>query len=106
MINFALLLSSLTVYCMSLLPCHALPLDNIDTEPNPQFYVNVSDLSHLETLDHYVACTTEKIFQVKTQVYDVYVDQQTLTTSRRSLEPLLRVTQMDQDRYREFNDIR
>ena len=81
-------------------------MDNIDTEPNPQFYVNVMDMAHLETLDHYMACTTEKIFQVKTQVYDVYVDQQNLTSSRRSLEPLLRVTQTDQDRYKEFNDIR
>lgn len=91
---------------MCLLPCHALPLDNIDTEPDPQFYVNVSDISHLETLDHYIACTTEKIFECKTQLYDVYVDQQNLTTSQCSLEPLLRVTQTDEDRYKELSDIR
>ena len=79
---------------------------DIDTEVNPHFYVNVSDISLLETLDHYVACTTEKIFQSKTQLYDVYVDQDNLTTEQRSLEPLLRVTSTDEERFRQLTDIR
>ena len=79
---------------------------DIDTEINPQFYVNVSDIDHLETLDHYVACTTEKIFLNKTQVFDVFVDEQNFVSSQRTLDPLLRVTSTDEESYRQLKDIR
>ena len=79
---------------------------DIDTEVNPQFYVNVADIDHLQTLDHYVACTTEKIFQSKTQLYDVFVDQQNITSSKVILEPLLKVSPTDELKYERLNDIR
>ena len=44
-----------TVYCACLLASHVLPL-KIDTDSNPQFYINVADIEQMETMDNYVAC--------------------------------------------------
>lgn len=93
------------VYCTCLLPCHALPLD-LDTECSPQFYVNVADIDHLQSLESYVACTTEKIFQSKTRLYDVFVDGTEFHSSSEANLPLLRNTADDQQRYEHLCNIR
>ena len=79
---------------------------DIETDCNPQFYVNVADIEQLQSLDYYIACTTEKIFQSKTQLYDVFVDNQNVTSHLHSLEPLLKLTRADTERFDHLNNIR
>jgi hypothetical protein len=38
------------------------------------YYVNVFDIDELATMSSYVACTSERIFAEKKQLYDVYVN--------------------------------
>lgn len=92
------------VYCTCLLPCHALPVD-LDTECSPQFYVNVTDIDHLQSLDGFVACTTEKIFQSKTRLYDVFVDGREFYVPSDCNSYLLRITAEDQQKYQHLNNI-
>ena len=101
------LLSSLppAVYCTCLLTTHCLYSD-IDTNPCPQFYVNVTDIDMLQNLDSYVACTTEKIFQSKTHLYDVFVDDDDFQYSSEGLNYLTRPSVMDEARYVHLNNVR
>ncbi|KAG8438684.1 hypothetical protein GDO86_005029 [Hymenochirus boettgeri] len=50
--------------------------------------------------------TTEKIFEQKQNLYDVYVDNQNVKTHREYLQPLLRVNSADKEKYRRLNDQR
>lgn len=94
-----------TVYCTCLLCNHALPAD-LSTECNPQFYVNVADIDHLESLDSYVACTTEKIFQSKARLYDVFVDGCEFLSPSEAMSSLLKTTSWDQRRFEHLSNIR
>ncbi len=93
------------VYCMCLLACHALPVD-LDTECSPQFYVNVADIEQLQSMDSYIACTTEKIFQSKTRLYDVFVEGYRFSSATESDGYLLRTTQQDWQKYEHLNNLR
>ena len=50
--------------------------------------------------------TTEKIFESKTHLYDVYVDNQNVTTPSRVLQELLRVSEADRDKFTKLNNQR
>lgn len=50
--------------------------------------------------------TSERILQSKTELYDVFVDHQRLMTHLASLDPLLRLTPADKERYDFLNSIR
>lgn len=52
------------------------------------------------------AGTTEKIFEEKKDLYDVYVDNQNVKTSRDGLKPLLRISTADRDKYRKLTEQR
>ncbi|KAL5467702.1 hypothetical protein EMCRGX_G031965 [Ephydatia muelleri] len=93
------------VYCTCLLGSHGLQLD-IDTNCDPQFYINVAGISELENMNTFVACTTEKIFQTKTELYDVFVDNQNITTNSTYLEPVLKPNLADEQRFKHLNTIR
>jgi hypothetical protein len=93
------------VYCTCLLTGHVLR-GNLDLDCNPLFYVNVNDIDSLQSTRHYVACTSEQILQSKTELYDVFVDQQRLTSHLASLDPLLRLTPADRERYDHLTSIR
>ncbi|CAI8038692.1 DENN domain-containing protein 11 [Geodia barretti] len=93
------------VYCTCLLTDHSLGGD-LDLDCNPMFYVNVNDIDSLRSTRHYVACTSEQILQSKTELYDVFVDQQRLVTHLASLDHLLRITPADKERYDLLNSIR
>ena len=56
----------LTVYCACLLASHVLPID-LDTDNNPQFYVNVADIEQLRTMGNYIACES-----LPASVYDSF----------------------------------
>ena len=50
--------------------------------------------------------TTEKIFLSKTDLYDVFVDNQNITTHSSYLEPILRPNLADEQRFQHLNTIR
>ncbi|KAI8814745.1 hypothetical protein BJ742DRAFT_765961 [Cladochytrium replicatum] len=73
------------VFCTLLLSSHTIPefqyrntvfdgLISPDVHPNvPLYFVNVADIPRLSSLPTYVCATTESIFQLKQQLYDLYI---------------------------------
>ena len=55
---------------------------------------------------HDIAGTTEKIFQMKHNLYDVFVDSCSLHTHSQYVEPLLRVTRADRERFEHLVNLR
>lgn len=53
-----------------------------------------------------VAGTTEKIFEEKRELYDVYVDNQNVKTHHDHLQPLLKINSADREKYRRLNEQR
>ncbi|XP_076008578.1 DENN domain-containing protein 11-like [Genypterus blacodes] len=95
------------VYCCCCLANISIPGVGVTVpEFRPFFYVNVADISALENELSYVACTTEKIFEEKKDLYDVYVDNQNVKTYRDGLKPLLRLSAADRDKYRKLTEQR
>ncbi|CAF0995502.1 unnamed protein product [Brachionus calyciflorus] len=43
-------------------------------DPKPYFYVSVVDIDQLSEESSYIACTTEKIFESKQNLFDLYID--------------------------------
>jgi len=50
--------------------------------------------------------TTEKIFETKPHLYDVYVDNQNVTVSSPSLKDMLKVSNTDRDKFLKLNNHR
>ncbi|XP_041111415.1 DENN domain-containing protein 11-like isoform X2 [Polyodon spathula] len=95
------------VYCCCCLANVSLPGIGVSVpEFRPFFYINVADIEVLETEVSYVACTTEKIFEEKKSLYDVYVDNQNVRTRHENLQPLLRINGADRDKYRKLSEQR
>uniref|UniRef100_A0A4W4HA46 DENN domain-containing protein 11 n=1 Tax=Electrophorus electricus TaxID=8005 RepID=A0A4W4HA46_ELEEL len=95
------------VYCCCCLANVSIPGMGISVpEFRPFFYINVADITALETELSYVACTTEKIFEEKKELYDVYIDNQNVKTHRESLQPLLRINSADREKYRKLSEQR
>ncbi|XP_029318095.1 protein LCHN-like [Cottoperca gobio] len=95
------------VYCCCCLANISIPGIGVTVpEFRPFFYVNVADISALENELSYVACTTEKIFEEKKDLYDVYVDNQNVKTYRDGLKPLLRLSTADREKYRKLTEQR
>ncbi|KAG8138293.1 putative Protein LCHN-like protein [Naja naja] len=94
-------------YCCCCLANVSLPgIGGTVPESKPFFYVNVADIEMLETEVAYVACTTEKIFEEKQDLYDVYVDNQNVKTHHEHLQPLLKINSADKEKYQRLNDQR
>ncbi|CAL4062524.1 unnamed protein product [Meganyctiphanes norvegica] len=84
------------VYCLSLLGSHTtpgLPKHLI----KPLFYVNIVDADSLEDEFSYVACTTEKIFEEKLNLWDIYIDNQNVRVPQ-SLKHQLSISSQDKKR--------
>ncbi|XP_076588794.1 DENN domain-containing protein 11 [Chaetodon auriga] len=95
------------VYCCCCLANVSLPgIGASVPELRPFFYINVADIAALETEMSYVACTTEKIFEEKKELYDVYIDNQNVKTHRSHLQPLLRLNAADREKYRKLSEQR
>lgn len=95
------------VYCLCCLANVSLPGIGVSVpELRPFFYINIADITALETELSYVACTTEKIFEEKKELYDVYIDNQNVKTHRSYLQPLLRVNAADKEKYRKLTEQR
>lgn len=105
--NSSLWCPPLTVYCCCCLANVSLPgIGGTIPESKPFFYVNVADIESLEVEVSYVACTTEKIFEEKRELYDVYVDNQNVKTHHDHLQPLLKINSADREKYRRLNEQR
>ncbi|XP_069759802.1 DENN domain-containing protein 11 isoform X2 [Narcine bancroftii] len=94
------------VYCCCCLANVSLPGIGGVPESKPYFYISVADIETLETEISYVACTTEKIFEEKKDLYDIYIDNQNVKTEHEHLQQLLKVNSADKDKYRKLNDQR
>ncbi|XP_041746511.1 DENN domain-containing protein 11-like [Coregonus clupeaformis] len=95
------------VYCCCCLSNVSIPGIGVSVpEFRPFFYINVADIAALATEMSYVACTTEKIFEEKKDLYDVYIDNQNVKTHRDSLQPLLRLNGADREKYRKLSEQR
>ncbi|XP_064145699.1 DENN domain-containing protein 11 isoform X2 [Loxodonta africana] len=95
------------VYCCCCLANVSLPgIGGTIPESKPFFYVNVADIDSLEVEMSYVACTTEKIFEEKHELYDVYVDNQNVKTHHDHLQPLLKINNADREKYRRLTEQR
>ncbi|XP_060012499.1 DENN domain-containing protein 11 isoform X6 [Lagenorhynchus albirostris] len=95
------------VYCCCCLANVSLPgIGGTVPESKPFFYVNVADIESLEVEVSYVACTTEKIFEEKRELYDVYVDNQNVKTHHERLQPLLKINSADREKYRRLSEQR
>ncbi|XP_053741018.1 DENN domain-containing protein 11 isoform X1 [Synchiropus splendidus] len=95
------------VYCCCCLANVSLPgIGGTIPELRPFFYINIADITALETEMSYVACTTEKIFEEKKDLYDVYVNNQNVKTHRSQLQPLLRLNAADKEKYRKLSEQR
>ncbi|CAG5117486.1 unnamed protein product [Candidula unifasciata] len=93
------------VYCACCLANHSIPgLNSIELRPH--FYVNVADIEALESEVAYVACTTEKIFESKTHLYDIYVDNQIVKAGSPAMKDLLKVTEGDKERLVKLSNLR
>ena len=54
--------------------CHLLQATSSNarlSDPNPMFFVQVNDIDVLESVDSYLACTSDRIIVDKKQLYDV-----------------------------------
>lgn len=92
------------VYCACLLASHGIPF-GFETGSNPLFFTNVCDLSALKEEHKYVACTTEKIFESKLEVYDVYVDNQNIKC-KQHLSWIAHFNNADRDRLHQLDSFR
>ncbi|KAH3774503.1 DENN domain-containing protein 11-like [Dreissena polymorpha] len=92
------------VYCACCLTNH--DIRGLGRKVKPHFYVNVADIETLETEVTYLACTTEKIFESKTSLYDVYVDNQVVRTHNPILKELLKCSSADRDKFQKLNNLR
>ena len=63
------------------------------------YYVNVFDIDRLSTMESYIACTSEKIFQEKPQLYDLYVNNRDISFASPEIRNTLLATPVDESRY-------
>ncbi|KXJ13053.1 protein LCHN [Exaiptasia diaphana] len=85
------------VYCACLLASHGIPF-GFETGSNPLFFTNVCDLDTLQNEHKYIACTTEKIFEMKDDVWDVYIDNQNIR-AKGHLNSLVHPNYADRERF-------
>ncbi|XP_022110529.1 protein LCHN-like [Acanthaster planci] len=93
------------VYCASTLGQHEIFISTA-TEYKPFFYINVVDIEALESEVSYIACTTEKVFQEKDSLYDVYVDNQNVSAHSANLKTMAKINSMDKEKFNRLNNHR
>ncbi|XP_067132410.1 DENN domain-containing protein 11-like [Centruroides vittatus] len=93
------------VYSTNCLVAHSMhSIENPISQP--LFYVNIADIETLQDEMFYIACTTEKIFESKTHLYDLYIDNHNLRVSNPTLKQLLNSNNSDKIKYNELCKIR
>jgi len=66
----------------------------------PFFYINVADIESISQQETYIACTTEKVFEEKNVLYDVYVNNQRVTSANQHLNScLMKINKSDIEKY-------
>ncbi|XP_022690233.1 protein LCHN-like [Varroa jacobsoni] len=95
------------VYCTSTLVAHVHPnVERCSKLCPPQFYVNIADIEGIANLSSYVACTTEKIFESKLSLFDLYIDQQNVRASKLRHHSLLETNVADRLRFSHLSQLR
>ena len=102
--NLLSLMAIVVVYATCLLTNQVYRSD-VDTDCSPQFYVNVADIDRLRDMDSYVACTTEKIFQTKAELYDVFIDGRDFHYSSEGIVPITRTTSIDGTKFSHLSNV-
>ncbi|XP_014680776.1 PREDICTED: protein LCHN-like [Priapulus caudatus] len=94
------------VYCAMCLVEHGIAGLSESLVPiQPLFYVNVADIESIEEEISYIACTTEKIFETKTRLFDVYIDKEKLLTHSPTLKNINHVNSSDRNKFKKLNKI-
>lgn len=68
---------------------------------HPLFYINVADIDQLK-YDNYIACTTEKIFQLKENLYDVIIIEGEIVVTSPAYRSIVKVNSSDIEKYEEL----
>ncbi|KFM79126.1 Protein LCHN, partial [Stegodyphus mimosarum] len=89
------------VYCTISLTAHRMS-EIGQWSAQPFFYVNIADMDTLGSEKVYVACTTEKIFQSKTSLYDLYVDNQNFVSEIPMIQKLMGTSFADRTKYEQL----
>ncbi|XP_054715749.1 DENN domain-containing protein 11-like [Uloborus diversus] len=89
------------VYCTICLTAHRMT-EVGHWSAQPFFYVNIADMDTLGSEKVYVACTTEKIFQSKTSLYDLYVDNQNFFSEIPMIQKLMGTSFADKMKYEQL----
>ncbi|KAF6029682.1 KIAA1147 [Bugula neritina] len=84
------------VYCANFLLTHSEKLRG--NSCRPYYFVNIADTNILSKELSYIACTTEKVMETKSDIYDLYIDNGAVTITSDKLKSLLRVTKGDRIR--------
>ena len=88
------------VFCASQMINTSFEFINKRQHLKPFFYVNVMDIEQLQQQPFYIACTTEKIFESKDHLYDLFVnDCQMCAVLNDSQKNLLKINSADKKRY-------
>lgn len=86
------------VYCADLLHSNGMGLYR-DFGTSLLFNVGLCDIDVVSSLDAYIACSTDSIFQTKPRLYDMYVDRQKLICSNNYYKKIITVNSADRDRF-------
>ena len=70
------------VYSACLLGSHHIPTA-FTVHQEPLFFVEVNDIDLMSTMPKFVACTSEKIFETKKTIYDVFIDRQAIQPNQK-----------------------
>ncbi|XP_013774275.1 protein LCHN-like [Limulus polyphemus] len=93
------------VYCTSCLVRHSVA--DIDLRvTQPLFYVSLSDIALLEDTKVFIACTTEKIFETKKSLYDLYIDNQNMKVDTPFYQKLLTLSSADRIKFNHLRQLR
>ncbi|XP_067930928.1 DENN domain-containing protein 11-like [Watersipora subatra] len=66
------------------------------------YFVNIADCDLLSRQISYLACTTEKVFEIKSDLYDVFIDCGSVRITNSRLCPVLTPTRGDRIRFEEL----
>lgn len=70
------------------------------------FLFFLSFFSRIASLPSYVACTTEKIFESKLSLFDLYIDQQNVRASKLRHHSLLEISVADRLKFAHLSQLR
>eukprot|EP01064_Diplonema_japonicum_P010535 TRINITY_DN17789_c0_g1_i1.p1 TRINITY_DN17789_c0_g1~~TRINITY_DN17789_c0_g1_i1.p1 ORF type:complete len:400 (+),score=81.18 TRINITY_DN17789_c0_g1_i1:40-1239(+) len=65
---------------------------NLIEHPSRLYYVNIADIPFLKDVKYYIACTTEKVFADKTQLWDLLIDEKKFIVGKQHTKLLAKMS--------------